>query len=79
LVFMALWKGFGFAFMATQSISTGIAMVFNFTINNVLTYRDQRLHDRRWWFGLASFVVTCSVGALANVGVASYLFLEKTQ
>jgi dolichol-phosphate mannosyltransferase len=28
---------------------------------------------------LASFVLACSVGAVANVGVANYLFLEQTQ
>ena len=38
-----------------------------------------RLRGWRWWSGLATFVLACSVGAVANVGVANYLFLEKTQ
>jgi dolichol-phosphate mannosyltransferase len=72
-------KGLGLAFITSQSIATGMAMVFNFAVNNILTYRDRRLRGWRWWLGLASFVVACSVGAVANVGVANYLFLGRTQ
>jgi dolichol-phosphate mannosyltransferase len=54
-------------------------MVFNFAINNVLTYRDRRLRGWAWSKGLLSFVAACSIGALANVGIATYLFVNKTQ
>jgi dolichol-phosphate mannosyltransferase len=40
----------------------------------VLTYRDLRLRGRRWLRGWFSFVLACSIGAMANVGVAQYLF-----
>ena len=63
----------------SQAIATFTAMIFNFAVNNALTYRDRRLRGRRWWTGLASFVVACSIGAIANVGVANYLFLGQTQ
>jgi len=79
---LALWvslKGLRLEFLPSQAIATCTAMIFNFTVNNALTYRDQRLRGRRWWTGLASFVVACSIGAVANVGVANYLFLGKTQ
>ena len=49
-------------------------MTFNFALNNALTYADQRL--RRTWpllKGWAKFALTCSVGLLANVGVAAVL------
>jgi dolichol-phosphate mannosyltransferase len=69
----------GLPFVHSQSLATGIAMVFNFAINNLLTYRDQRLRGLGWWTGLASFVAACSIGAIANVGVANYLFLGDTQ
>jgi len=78
-VLTGVHKGAGIAFLASQSIATGAAMTFNFAVNNVLTYRDMRLRGWRWWSGLATFVLACSVGAVANVGVANYLFLEKTQ
>ena len=67
--------GFTFA----QSAATGIAMVCNFALNNLLTYRDRRLRGWLWFRGLASFVLACSVGALANVGIATYLFAQHSR
>jgi dolichol-phosphate mannosyltransferase len=72
-------KGFGLDFLISQATATFTAMIFNFAVNNSLTYRDQRLRGWRWWAGLASFIVACSIGAIANVGVANYLFLSRTQ
>jgi len=77
-VLAVLLEGAGAAFPAAQSAATGVAMVFNFAVNNVLTYRDRRLHGWAWWRGLASFVAACSVGALANVGIATYLFERRS-
>ena len=56
-----------------------VAMVFNFSMNNVLTYRDRRLKGWLWLKGLASFAIACSVGAFANVGISAYLFKSHTQ
>jgi dolichol-phosphate mannosyltransferase len=65
------------SFVTGQTIATTVAMVVNFTVNNALTYSDQRLRGWRWLRGLLSFVIVCSAGALANVGVASYLFRSR--
>jgi dolichol-phosphate mannosyltransferase len=62
------------SFAASQTIATGIAMVGNFTLNNWLTYRDCRLTGFRFARGLLSFVLICSFGAVANVGIAALLF-----
>jgi dolichol-phosphate mannosyltransferase len=72
-------KGLRLEFVPSQAIATFTAMIFNFAVNNALTYRDRRLQGLRWWTGLATFVVACSIGAIANVGVANYLFLGHTQ
>ena len=72
-------KGLRLDFLRSQAIATVTAMIFNFALNNVLTYRDRRLRGWRWWTGLASFIAACSIGAIANVGVANYLFLGQTQ
>ena len=64
-------------FAVAQAIASIAAIVFNFTLNNRITYRDRRLHGVHWWRGLASFFAACAVGALANIGVAQYLFSQR--
>lgn len=54
-------------------------MIFNFALNNLLTYRDWRLRGWAWFKGLLSFMFACSIGALANVGIATYLFENRAQ
>ena len=61
------------AFAKAQVIATIVAMIFNFALNNELTYRDVRLRGWRWLRGWLSFVLACGVGLWANVGVAAYL------
>ena len=70
LLFIALKR----PFVEGQAIATGVAMTFNFAINNLLTYRDLRLRGWKWLRGWMSFTVACSVGIVANVGIASYLY-----
>jgi dolichol-phosphate mannosyltransferase len=78
-VLWAVMQTTGGRFTAAQSLATASAMVFNFWLNNLLTYRDRRLEGWSWLRGLLTFVLACSVGALANVGIASYLFQNQTQ
>jgi dolichol-phosphate mannosyltransferase len=67
-------KLFRLAFAAAQGVATVSAMTWNFLLNNILTYRDRRLHGIRVIYGLLSFYAVCSVGAVANVGIAAYVF-----
>jgi dolichol-phosphate mannosyltransferase len=77
-VLATLIHGAGIRFAVAQSLATVSAMVFNFFVNNFLTYRDRRLAGaRQLALGLLSFLVVCSLGAFANVGVANFLFDEK--
>jgi dolichol-phosphate mannosyltransferase len=64
----------GLAFDVSQSVAVVVAMVSNFFMNNLFTYRDRRLSGWRMVRGLLSFCAVCAVGAVANVGIASYLF-----
>lgn len=73
-VLAVLLNQVGISFVSSQSIATFIAMTSNFTLNNVLTYRDMRLRGWKWLRGWMSFILACSIGALTNVGIASYLF-----
>jgi dolichol-phosphate mannosyltransferase len=61
-------------FPVAQALGTIAAMTSNFVLNNVLTYRDRRLSGLRFFTGLASFYSVCSIGAVANVGIASAAF-----
>ena len=78
-VLTCLLKGLEANFTTAQSAATVTAMIVNFTLNNLLTYRDRRLKRWAWFKGLFSFMITCSLGALANVGIANYLFENRTQ
>ena len=64
----------GGGFLLGQAIATLVAMTSNFFLNNLLTYRDMRLRGRQLLWGWFTFVLACGVGALANVGIANYLF-----
>ncbi|MBS0366399.1 MAG: glycosyltransferase family 2 protein [Proteobacteria bacterium] len=68
------YRALGAAFVTAQGIATGVSIVFNYALNNLLTYRDKRRRGLHWLTGLVSFVAACSIGAVANVSVAAYLF-----
>ena len=62
------------SFIAATIGATLVAMTFNFFLNNALTYRDRRLKGAKQLFdGWVSFCIVCSVGAVANVGVAAFM------
>ncbi len=66
-------------FTAAQAVATVTAMTSNFFLNNLFTYRDQRLKGVRLLRGLFSFYLICAVGALGNIGIASYIFSTDHQ
>jgi dolichol-phosphate mannosyltransferase len=61
-------------FGAVQAAATVGATVWNFLLNNAFTYRDQRLTGVALVHGLIRFQVICGIGALSNVGVASWIY-----
>jgi dolichol-phosphate mannosyltransferase len=67
------WVGFG----AAQAVATLVAMTSNFLLNNAITYRDQRLAGFAALRGLAGFYAICAIGALSNIGVATWLYSAK--
>ncbi len=72
-----LWTSlslFALPFTTSQTLATIVAMTANFFLNNFFTYADKRLKGWRAVRGLISFYVICSLGAVANIGIASYLF-----
>ncbi|HCO44984.1 glycosyltransferase [Immundisolibacter sp.] len=77
-VLWAVFRGLGLAFVPAQLLATLTAMTFNYVLNNSLTYRDRRLRGWRFLGGWLSFTLACSVGAVANVGIAAYLYQRET-
>jgi dolichol-phosphate mannosyltransferase len=73
-----LLRGMGTDFVTAQAGATLTAITFNYALNNELTFRDRRLTGASWFRGLLSFAVACSVGAIANVGIAAALFQHDT-
>jgi dolichol-phosphate mannosyltransferase len=64
----------GAAFNPAQASAAVAAMTSNFFVNNVFTYRDRRLRGFALVRGLFAFYAICAFGAVANVGVAGYVF-----
>lgn len=76
-VLASLFRGLSYPFTLSQGLAALVAMTSNFGLNNALTFRDLRLRGWRWLRGLASFILVCSLGTLANIGLASYLFTRQ--
>jgi dolichol-phosphate mannosyltransferase len=76
-VLSAAFNASGGNFIASQALATWAAMTSNFFLNNAFTYADQRLRGARMWRGLLSFYVACGIGALINIAVAQWLYLQS--
>ncbi len=62
------------AFNPGQLIATLLAMASNFILNNEITYRAYRYRGASLVIGFVAFALGCSVGAVANIDVASWLY-----
>ena len=67
---------FALPFTPAQTVAAVVAMTSNFFMNNLFTYRDQRLKGWRLVRGLLSFYAICGLGLVANVGVAAFAFAQ---
>lgn len=64
-------------FRVAQIVATFVAMTSNFLLNNELTYRDRRLKGFAMLRGFVLFCLIASVGVIANVDLASWLYVER--
>lgn len=74
LVLKSVMASTGAEFWLAKTIAVVAAMTSNFTLNNMLTYKDRALKGGAFLRGLLSFYGVCSVGAVANIGVATAIF-----
>lgn len=73
---VVLWLGLlaGLAFATAQAVATAAAILGNFELNNLFTFRDRQLSGWSWLRGLVTFALICSVGAVGNLSVSIFLF-----
>ncbi|HEX3429936.1 MAG TPA: glycosyltransferase family 2 protein [Rhizomicrobium sp.] len=64
-------------FALAQAVATFVSMLSNFLLNNQLTYHDRRLSGQNLITGFFGFCLIGSVGALTNVGLASWIYAER--
>ncbi|MBV8131388.1 MAG: glycosyltransferase family 2 protein [Alphaproteobacteria bacterium] len=74
VVLRLLLVAVGTGFVGAQSTATAAAMIWNYFLNNTLTYRDYRLVGWAALRGLVSFMTICGLGAVINVLVARDLY-----
>lgn len=60
-------------FLTAQMIGSIAAMILNYVLNNLLTFRARRLRGLAWFSGLLGFALACSVGLYSNLQVAQGL------
>jgi dolichol-phosphate mannosyltransferase len=72
-----LLTALGLAFPVAQTVAVFAAMTWNFFLNNFITYRDRQLHGMALLRGLVIFYGICAVGAVANIGVAEFVFYNQ--
>lgn len=77
-VLTTCFKAFGQSFSDAQTVATIFAISSNFFLNNVFTYRDQRLTGFALVRGWITFNLVCAFGAAANIGVADWLFEHRS-
>ncbi len=73
VVFLLVSRFFPGSFVGAQVTATFVAMIENFILNNLITFRGKRLRGRQILAGAARFVTACSFGAVANVVFARAL------
>jgi len=61
-------------FAGAQALATVVAMTSNFFLNNAITYHDKKLKGAAALCrGLLAFWALCALGAVANVGIATWI------
>lgn len=61
------------SFLISQSAATLVAMSSNYALNNLITFRQNRLTGKKYLLGYAQFIAACTLGALGNIAVADFL------
>lgn len=75
ILYFLLWST-SFSFEKVLPIAVVCAATSNYTINNFLTFRINRLVKIRFFVGLLKFLLVSSLPIIANVGLASLFYSQ---
>jgi dolichol-phosphate mannosyltransferase len=76
---LGLLLAIGLPFLTAQICAVMTAMSLNFVLNNIFTYHDRRLRGWKMVTGLLSFYAICSLGAVANIGIGTWVNAQHSQ
>ena len=62
-------------FPTSQTLGIFAAMTSNYFLNNAITFQERKLKSIDLIRGLFSFYIICSLGAFANIAIATYVFV----
>jgi dolichol-phosphate mannosyltransferase len=63
----------GYTFAAAQTLAGAVVVCVNYFLNNLLTFRLNRLRGIHLWIGFVIFAAVCAIGLFVNVRIAVYL------
>lgn len=79
MILVPLISVFGVGLGLGQLVATLVAMAFNFTANNALTYNDRQLKGADFYVGFVFFALLCSFGIIGNVSVTTTIHREHAE
>ncbi|MCY4360451.1 glycosyltransferase [Candidatus Synechococcus spongiarum] len=69
----------GWSFLCSQIVAVVVAASSNYLVNNILTFRASRLRGMALLIGLLKFLVVCSLGLIANIGVSTAVYANMRE
>lgn len=69
----------GWSFLSSQIVAVVVAASSNYLVNNILTFRARRLRGIALLIGLVKFLVVCSLGLIANIGVSTAIYANMRE
>ena len=64
----------GWSFLSSQIVAVVVAASSNYLVNNILTFRARRLRGIALLIGLIKFLMVCSLGLIANIGLSTVIY-----
>lgn len=75
LIILNFFIGYqNFSFGISQYLAALMTMTLNFYLNNIFTFKDNKLVKLGFYRGLVKFIIFCSLGAFISAAIGDYVF-----